>query len=86
MLSDFKVIDNLLFCVHILRVIFSAILEPDVLSHFCRYFSCAFYGDNLLLSTAYALNKKDAKTKAAADALNNLLFRELVRNIKCLFI
>jgi len=31
-----------------------------------------------LLSTAYALNKKEAKTKAAADALKHLLFRESV--------
>lgn len=41
------------------------------------YFSCAFYGDGLLLSTAYALNKKDAKTKAATDALKNILFRDI---------
>jgi len=50
----------------------------DNVSNFCRYFSCAFYGDGQLLSTAYALNKKEAKTKAAADALKLLLFRDQV--------
>ena len=35
----------------------------------CRYFTCAFYGDGQLLSSANALNKKEAKTKAAAEAL-----------------
>ena len=44
----------------------------------CSYFSCAFYGDGQLLGTAYALNKKEAKTKAAADALKHLLFRDSV--------
>ena len=48
--------------------------------YFCRYFSCAFYGDSQLLSTAYALNKKEAKTKAAAEALKYLLLTDSVRN------
>jgi len=46
----------------------------------CRYFSCAFYADGQLVGTAYALNKKEAKTKAAAEALKHMLFRELVCN------
>jgi len=57
----------------------------DFASHFCRYFSCSFYGDGNLLSTAYALNKKDAKTKAAAEALKHLLFRDSVsKKYRCL--
>jgi len=38
------------------------------------YFTPAFYGDGQLLSTANALNKNEAKTKAAAVALKYVLF------------
>ena len=31
-----------------------------------------------MIGTAYAHNKKEAKTKAAADALKNILFRDIV--------
>jgi len=48
------------------------------MSQICRYFTCAFYGDGQLLSTAHALSKKEAKTKAAAEGLRYLLDRDKV--------
>jgi len=46
----------------------------------CSYFACAFLGDGQLLSHATALNKKEAKTKAAAEAVKHLLFMDTVQN------
>jgi len=54
----------------------------DFVLHACRLFYCQFYGDGQLLGSDSALNKKEAKTKAAADALKNLLFAD---SVCCMF-
>jgi double-stranded RNA-specific adenosine deaminase len=48
------------------------------------FFTCSFFVDHRLCSTGYALNKQDAKTKAASEALKKLLYRDTVNSEKAL--